>query len=1146
MDGDADEVADARKAAKPKKDKQAKAKADGKVRRSGWDPPPFKVSAADVHANAWELLEMLKVKNWVSSRKEARNHEPCYASEEFLSELPLPCPVQVCGVHTDRYFPLLVIEVRQFSVLQQHGTTRLRCAVVVAVACFYWNRTFIASMPALPRGQSSKITRGATSGKVNLDRSQELRDFLMGKVPSAPAKQAAEKSWELPVLECDEGCVSAIESCLEEGCSVDALMKLDAAIAKDEKTIEAKLKGKQDAWLQNFLQRSGALRAQLSTMLSRKKSEPWMTQLVKAAQLAFKSSRDGDYPKAACQQKLRIDSVCSCGRWQVEEVDGGATHAPKVARPKTSKNEGTTASGPAMTSEYTRIEVALDRISQQVDACLAQLLHGVASEPHSAHAKEGHAHATKGEPLFAVVPDAFAMSDSDANLAESTALRHQVVSFGNRQGTVAWCDETSEGEAHDPDAAPRPRRHIHKARTVDLKIATEIFGGKDEAAATKPMMRLLYRSRCDDIWEMLDDPESSRIAWWISQALKVAVILSIIVTNLQVTQESLLQGVVAAFLETTFDTIFLIEFLCRVFSAPSKREYFKNTLNWADMLSAFGLPLRASIGFVMDVPYDHAGHVQVILLLALPILRLLKLLRYFETFRLLVDAFKNSMPGCKTGLPRLSHDALTWNDFRLEALPVLMYTLALIVMLASSLLYLIETRTAIPSLQHALWLCVVTMTTVGYGDYVPQTAGGYVVVSVLVIVSVLFVAMPVGILGHEFTSCWQTRDRVLCITRARQAMVKWGYSANDVKALFEYVDMDHDGNLDLLEFIELVRQMRVGLSVERSIGLFMLFDDNQNGSINYMEFVRHVFPQEFVEEARKDVQQFQSSDKVHDALEALTATKGPHNSAQLIDSALHLNRAKAMAKKPRDPQAYRPSTPVKRYRVRLAASTGSGPTAELEVSYGRLYPSETPCLLVDKVDNLAKEAWLELTRRVVDEVDQAAGQECVFQVCSAITELLRAYHDPSAEIPLYERMQRREAEEAKQKEEAARQDREEAQKKAMEDWEKRKQAERQRLERYEEKRRAVARVGDGGGTLDFLPEDSELGTGNKPTEVPPPQKEKPQEVLVNPKVTQDPREPVANADVSSRFKGQEVAAGERLPTILLTAVHFPPSRTTCH
>ena len=73
-------------------------------------------------------------------------------------------------------------------------------------------------------------------------------------------------------------------------------------------------------------------------------------------------------------------------------------------------------------SEYARIEVALDRISQQamaqgtrvvsatrnrsacslyleqVDACLAQLLHGVAGGPHSAHVKEGHAHAMKGRP----------------------------------------------------------------------------------------------------------------------------------------------------------------------------------------------------------------------------------------------------------------------------------------------------------------------------------------------------------------------------------------------------------------------------------------------------------------------------------------------------------------------------------------------------------------------------------------------------------------------------------------------------------------------------------------------------------------------------------------------------------------------------
>lgn len=79
-----------------------------------------------------------------------------------------------------------------------------------------------------------------------------------------------------------------------------------------------------------------------------------------------------------------------------------------------------------------------------------------------------------------------------------------------------------------------------------------------------------------------------------------------------------------------------------------------------------------------------------------------------------------------------------------------------------------------------------------------------------------------------------------------------------------------------------------------------------------------------------------------------------------------------------------------------------------EVSYGRLYPMETsdsewsdngvhflkksfvvlqegvqsiqwpkrPRLLIDKVDNLAKEAWQELTRRVVEEVGNDVQHSC--------------------------------------------------------------------------------------------------------------------------------------------------------------------------
>mmetsp|Transcript_18420 Transcript_18420/g.43093 ORF Transcript_18420/g.43093 Transcript_18420/m.43093 type:complete len:555 (-) Transcript_18420:113-1777(-) len=543
--------------------------------------------------------------------------------------------------------------------------------------------------------------------------------------------------------------------------------------------------------------------------------------------------------------------------WDVEDVEPPVTKV-KTARPTLKGIAADLPIGAAAThsteTEYARIQRCLDSISEKVDACLTELK---GEFGHQRAAKTTHAsHNPKGESLFAIVPGS-GPPQTDSSLADSvTSLRQQMVPFNARQATVAWCEEVSDGEdrevrREDDDARIR-RRTNHRARTMDLKLAKEIFGEK-EKRMTKPLLRLIYRNRCDSVWELLDDPESSRAAWWISQTLKVLVIISILVTNLQVTLEPTLQGGLATFLEMSFDIIFLIEFLCRILSAPSKKEYLRNPLNWADMLSALGLPLRLSSPAAIESNAIHVGDpVHVTLLFLLPIVRLLKLLRYFENIRLLIDAFRNSV----------------------EALPVLMYTLALIVMVASTFLYLIETRSAVPSLQHSLWLCVVTMTTVGYGDFVPTSTGGYLLVSGLVIVSVLFVAMPVGIIGQEFNNSWQGRDRVLCITRAQQAMAKWGYTAADVKVLFEYVDEDHDGNLDLLEFIELMRQMRIGLSVERSIGLFMLFDDNQNGSINYMEFMRHVFPREFVEEAKKDVQNMRSSAKVQDALEALTASRG--------------------------------------------------------------------------------------------------------------------------------------------------------------------------------------------------------------------------------------------------------------------------------
>eukprot|EP00438_Fugacium_kawagutii_P007038 Skav230654 [mRNA] locus=scaffold2103:266498:267368:- [translate_table: standard] len=87
------------------------------------------------------------------------------------------------------------------------------------------------------------------------------------------------------------------------------------------------------------------------------------------------------------------------------------------------------------------------------------------------------------------------------------------------------------------------------------------------------------------------------------------------------------------------------------------------------------------------------------------------------------------------------------------------------------------------------------------------------VASILTFVSVLFLALPVGIIGNEFTACWQSRHQVLLKTRVRKCLLKWGYTvtglkqARDLQLLIEYVDVDQDGFLTLSEFLELIQQM---------------------------------------------------------------------------------------------------------------------------------------------------------------------------------------------------------------------------------------------------------------------------------------------------------------------------------------------------
>jgi voltage-gated potassium channel len=49
-----------------------------------------------------------------------------------------------------------------------------------------------------------------------------------------------------------------------------------------------------------------------------------------------------------------------------------------------------------------------------------------------------------------------------------------------------------------------------------------------------------------------------------------------------------------------------------------------------------------------------------------------------------------------------------------------------------------------------MWWAIVTMTTIGYGDEVPETALGKILACFTALFGILIIALPVAIVGNKF------------------------------------------------------------------------------------------------------------------------------------------------------------------------------------------------------------------------------------------------------------------------------------------------------------------------------------------------------------------------------------------------------------
>jgi len=332
------------------------------------------------------------------------------------------------------------------------------------------------------------------------------------------------------------------------------------------------------------------------------------------------------------------------------------------------------------------------------------------------------------------------------------------------------------------------------------------------------------------VWMFTEDPDLVWGGRLYMRFVSLLIFISAVLPVLQSQEQPPFDRTTVSVVEALLDVVFGTEVVVRLWACPNRVTFSTGFYNVLDFVAS--VLMMATRFFSADSLKAslHEAEASGDLLLAagcgaLPVLRLLKLLRRFETFHLILKAVRSIS----------------------EAMPVMLYILAIIVVTFATAIYIVEPRTNIETLAESLWMTIVTAGTVGYGDVVPSTTLGTCLTSGLVIISSLYMAIPIGIVGKTFATVWDDRDRLLLMYRYRSRFLSSGYKACDVPTMFYTFDTDGDGQLSMEEFLQMMNLLQIELPNRRLVELFEAFDADGNGSISDQEFTRALFPDTFAE-----------------------------------------------------------------------------------------------------------------------------------------------------------------------------------------------------------------------------------------------------------------------------------------------------------
>ena len=183
-------------------------------------------------------------------------------------------------------------------------------------------------------------------------------------------------------------------------------------------------------------------------------------------------------------------------------------------------------------------------------------------------------------------------------------------------------------------------------------------------------------------------------------------------------------------LEWIITVFFTLEYALRIVCSPNWKRYVFSFYGIIDLISI--LPVYLSF-FI-----EKSKFLSIIRILRLlRIFRILDLVQFTQQANQLKKALKNSQ----------------------TKIFVFIYFVLVLSVILGALMYMIEPHDkAFTSIPRSIYWCIVTLTTVGYGDVVPTTSFGQIMASVIMILGYGIIAVPTGIVTSEYSRTYRKKE----------------------------------------------------------------------------------------------------------------------------------------------------------------------------------------------------------------------------------------------------------------------------------------------------------------------------------------------------------------------------------------------------